>query len=379
MPQPDPTPVRAAVLSSAPGALALETLLLDDILEPDEIRLRVSACGLCHSDLHMLDGDLPTALPTVPGHEISGIVEAVGANVHDLDEGSPVVACLSMFCGECAYCRAGRSWLCDRRSDLGRAGRPRPRSTRVSGEPVGQVAGLGGLAEAIIVHRNAVVEVPATMPLDLAALLGCAVLTGVGSAIRGAGVRFGETVAVIGVGGVGLNVIQGAKLAGARTIIAVDTHPAKLELAACFGATDLVDAATDPVAAVLELTGGVDHAFDVVGRSSTATQAVQMLRPGQTAWIIGIPPVGAHLEVPGTHLVTSAKGIRGLLMGNNRFTEDIPLLAELYLRGRLELDALLSQRLTLDHVNDGFSRMRTGATARTVICLDNTRTLPPTD
>ncbi|MDF1604708.1 zinc-binding dehydrogenase [Nocardioides sp. YIM 152315] len=363
--------VRAAVLASAPGDLAVEELVLDPVLEPHEVRVRVRACGLCHSDLHMLDGTLPTALPTVPGHEIAGVVEAVGSAVDDLVVGATVVACLSMYCGRCAECRTGRSWLCVRRNDLGRAERPRPRLSRPDGAEVGQVAGLGGLVERTVLHRNSVVEVPADLPPDRAALLGCAVVTGVGSVQRGARVRPGETVVVVGVGGVGLNVVQGARLAGARRIVAVDVRPAKLELARTFGATDVVDAgAGDAVAAVRDLLGDVDHVFDVVGRSATVAQAVQMLRPGRTAWLVGIPPVGEELRLPGLHLLTQAKGVQGLLMGSNRFTEDIPVLAELYRQGRLELDALVSARLPLERAGEGFELMREGGAARAVVCLD---------
>jgi S-(hydroxymethyl)glutathione dehydrogenase/alcohol dehydrogenase len=363
--------VRAAVLATAPGGVAIEELELDPVLEPHEVRVRVQACGLCHSDLHMLDGTLPTALPTVPGHEIAGIVEAVGSAVDDLEVGASVVACLSMYCGRCAECRAGRSWLCVRRNDLGRAERPRPRLRRADGTAVGQVAGLGGLAEQTVLHRNSVVQVPADLPPDRAALLGCAVVTGVGAVLNAARVRAGETVAVIGVGGVGLNVVQGARLAGARRIVAVDVHPAKLELARTFGATDVVDASgEDAVAAVQALLGDVDHAFDVVGRSATAVQALQMVRAGRTAWLVGIPPVGEELRLPGLHLLTQAKGLQGVLMGANRFTEDIPMLADLYRQGRLELDALVSARLPLDRSDAGFDLMREGGAARAVVCFD---------
>ncbi len=350
--------------------MTIETLTLDEALEPDEVRIRVRACGLCHSDLHMLDGDLPTAMPTVPGHEMAGVVEAVGSSVRDLAVGAHVVACLSMFCGACDFCRAGQSWLCVHRMDLGRVDRPRERQHRVGGDPVGQVAGLGGLAEAIIVHRNAIVEVPESLPFDRAALLGCAVLTGVGSVTRGAQVRPGETVVVIGAGGVGLNVIQGARLAGARRIVAVDLNADKLELARTFGATDVIAPGTDPVAAVLDLLGPVDHAFDVVGRSETVVQAIRMIKTGRTAWLVGIPAVGAELRLPGLHLLTQAKGLQGLLMGSNHFMQDIPALAELYGQGRLELDALISQRITLDEVNDGFDLMRAGTAARTVVVFE---------
>jgi len=254
--------------------------------------------------------------------------------------------------------------------DLGRVDRPRERQRRLGGDPVGQVAGLGGLAEAIIVHRNAIVEVPGSLPFDRAALLGCAVLTGVGSVTRGAQVRPGETVVVIGAGGVGLNVIQGARLAGARRIVAVDLNADKLELARTFGATDVIAPGTDPVAAVLDLLGPVDHAFDVVGRSETVVQAIRMIKTGRTAWLVGIPAVGAELRLPGLHLLTQAKGLQGLLMGSNHFMQDIPALAELYGQGRLELDALISQRITLDDVNDGFDLMRAGTAARTVVVFE---------
>ncbi|WP_166390402.1 zinc-binding dehydrogenase [Nocardioides ochotonae] len=364
------TRVRAAVLSAAPGHLEVLDVELDDWLAPDEVRVRVDACGLCHSDLHMIDGELPVVMPTVPGHEIAGTVEGVGAAVLDLAPGDRVVACLSMFCGTCAECRAGRTFLCDRRNDLGRAERPVPRLVR-DGQPVGQVAGLGGLAERTILHRNSVVRVATELPVDRAALLGCAVLTGVGSALHGAGVRPGDSVAVIGCGGVGLNVVQGARLAGATRIVAVDLGADKLEVARRFGATHVVDAAAgDPVAAVQELTGGVDHAFDVVGRQATVAQAVGMVRAGRTAYVVGIPPVGEQFVLPGLPLVTSAKGVRGLLMGANHFPRDIPVLADLYQQGRLELDALVSAWIPLDEADEGFAQMRRGQATRVVVTFD---------
>ncbi|ANH37098.1 S-(hydroxymethyl)mycothiol dehydrogenase [Nocardioides dokdonensis FR1436] len=361
------TRVRAAVLDQAPGRLVLTEVDVDDWLAPDEVRVRVLACGLCHSDLHMLEGEFPVVLPTVPGHEISGTVEAVGSSVDDLAVGDRVSACLSMFCGRCVACRTGRTWICERRHDLGRVDRPQPRLVR-DGAPVGQVAGLGGLSEVTVLHRNSVVRVPTEVPADRAALLGCAVLTGVGSVVNGARVRAGETVAVIGCGGVGLNVLQGARIAGASRIVAVDLSAEKLELARRFGATDVVDSsAEDAVTAVQELTGGVDHVFDVVGRSRTISSAVAMLRPGRTAWMVGIPPMGEEIVLPGLSMVTQAKGVQGLLMGANYFPRDLPLLADLYLQDRLELDALVSQRVPLEQVNEGFDLMRRGEAARVVV------------
>jgi S-(hydroxymethyl)glutathione dehydrogenase/alcohol dehydrogenase len=187
--------------------------------------------------------------------------------------------------------------------------------------------------------------------------------------LNGAKVRRGETVAVIGCGGVGLNVVQGARLAGAERIVAIDRQPAKLELARTFGATDVVDAASvDPVATVLDLTGGgVDHAFEVVGLSTTIAQAFEMARPGRTAYVVGVPAAGVRIEVPGGPLVFRQKALRGLIMGSSRFTDDIPMLARAYLEGRLELDALVAERIDLDDVNAGYDTLRTGTAARSVV------------
>ncbi|HLT68715.1 MAG TPA: alcohol dehydrogenase catalytic domain-containing protein, partial [Acidimicrobiales bacterium] len=245
------TPVRAAVLSAAPGRVEVEELLLDDWLAPTEVRVRVDACGLCHSDLHMIEAELPVPLPTIVGHEVSGVVEAVGADVDDLAVGDAVVACLSMYCGRCRACGEGRTFLCERRNDLGRAERPVPRLVRPDGRAVGQVAGIGGLAERTVLHRNSVVRVPAEVPADRAGLLGCAVLTGYGAVVHAARVRAGESVVVIGCGGVGLNLVQSAVLAGAGRVVAVDLGAPRLGTARRFGATHVVDAEVeDPVAAV---------------------------------------------------------------------------------------------------------------------------------
>lgn len=362
------TTVRAAVLQQAPGGLAVRELELDERLEADEVRVRVAACGLCHSDLHFLEGSLPTTLPTVPGHEIAGVVTDVGSGVADLAVGDSVVACLSIFCGRCEQCRIGQSWLCPYGAGLGQpADRPRPRWT-LDGAPVGQLASLGGLAEQTIVHRNALARIPETMPLDNAGLLGCAVITGFGAATRGARVEVGSTVAVIGCGGVGLNVVQGAVAAGARRIVAIDLNEESLAQARRFGATDSVRAdQAEPVAAVRDLLGTVDHAFDVVGSSATSTQALRMLQRGRTAWLVGVPALGATLDLPGTEMLFQGKGVQGLLMGSNRFDLDIPELVELYFAGTLQLDELVSTRLPLTRVNDGFDRMREGGCTRIVV------------
>ena len=234
------------------------------------------------------------------------------------------------------------------------------------------MAGLGAFAEQMLVHENGVVAVDPDVPFDVAALIGCAVMTGVGSATNGARIRPGETVAVIGCGGIGLNIVQGCRLAGAGRIIAVDLNADKLEMARGFGATEVVDASQeDPVEVILRLTdGGVDAAFEAIGLTATADQALAMVRPGRTAYLVGVPPVTSPMTISGASMVLQAKGVRGLFMGNSNFKVEMPLLARHYLEGRLELDRLVSAHITLDEVNDGYAELRAGATIRSVITFD---------
>lgn len=361
----------AAVLTSAPGAVEIVQVDLDGNLEPGEVRVKVAASGLCHSDLHMLEGTIPTTLPMLPGHEVAGVVEAIGGGVTEFEVGDHVVACLSMFCGHCGECQEGCTWLCLNGPSMMHPQRSRPRVI-LNGEKVTQGAGLGGLIGRTIVPENALVKVPEELPFEQAALLGCAVVTGVGGAINGARVRAGATVAVFGCGGVGLNVVQGCRLAGAARIIAVDRSPDALAMAVTFGATDTVLAAeADVVAAVRELVpGGVDDAFDVVGVTATMRQAISVLRPGRTAYLIGVPAAGATIDLPGMPLLFEAKGVKALLMGSNRFRRDIPMLADLALQGKIDVASLIAEVLPLEQVNDGFDRMRRAAGGRVVIRFD---------
>lgn len=359
--------MRAALLEQAPGELVVADVTLTDP-EADEVLVRTAACGLCHSDLHIIEGNLPTKFPALLGHEAAGVVTAVGDNVDDFAVGDHVVGCLSVFCGTCRECAIGNTFLCENRRAL---------STRADGtsrvwrgdESVAQMSGLGGFAEQMLVHRNGIVRVPDDLPLHLGALLGCAVITGVGAVFNSAQVRAGSTVAVIGVGGIGLNIVQGARLAGAERIIAVDLNPEKLALAETFGATDVVDGSDgDAVGTVVELTGGgVDAAFEAIGLNATAQQAFQMIRPGRTAYLVGLPAVGANIDLPGTAMALQARGLQGVFMGSNNFKRDIPMLANLYLQGRLKLDELVAAQITLDQVNAGYAAMRTGTEARSVI------------
>jgi S-(hydroxymethyl)glutathione dehydrogenase/alcohol dehydrogenase len=358
--------MRAAVLHHSPGELVVEDLVIDAPAD-DEVLVRIAACGLCHSDLHFMDGLLAVPVPSVLGHEAAGVVEAVGSGVTAVEPGDHVVGCLTQFCGYCRECILGRTWLCERRRALTRPERPRPR-LRLGETPVGQVGGLGAFAEQMLVHHSGLVKVPAEVPFDRAALLGCAVVTGVGSVVNGARVEAGSSVAVIGCGGIGLNIVQGALLAGAGRIVAIDRQPAKLDLAKDFGATDLVDASVgDPVDTVLELLGGVDYAFEAIGLPATAAQALAMVRPGRTAYLVGVPPADSTIELPGATTVLQGKGVQGLFMGSSRIRHDIPLLADLYLQGRLKLDELISHRITLDEVNEGYERLRHGVDARSVV------------
>ena len=359
--------MRAAVLETIPGEMVISDL---DLRAPAarEVRIRTVASGLCHSDLHFMEGTYQCPLPAVLGHECAGIVEAVGNQVTYVRPGDHVITCISGFCGSCSYCLRGKPHLCDKI-----AIQPDPAHPRLhrGGEVVNQFFWLGGFSEELLVHENYLVKIRPDMPLDKAALLGCGVTTGVGAVMNTAGVRPGETVVVIGCGGIGLNAIQAAAIVGAGRVIAVDRVASKLALATTFGATDVVDASTtDPVAAVLELTGGgVDHAIEAIGLTATAQQAFAMLRNGGTATVIGMIPLGQRIEIDGFALLME-KRIQGSSMGSNRFRLDMPQYVEWYLAGKLKLDELVSGTMPLDRINEGFAAMKSGELARQLITFD---------
>lgn len=357
--------MRAAVLSSVPADLEIEEVQVDTP-GPREVLVRVAAAGLCHSDLHFMEGKYTHDTPTIPGHEVAGVVEAVGEQVSELQPGDHVIGCLSIFCGHCEYCLSGRPVLCNRQG-LEREPDERPRLSR-NGEPIHQFLRLSAFAEYLLVHENTLVKIRDDMPLDRAALIGCAVTTGIGAVFNTARVEPGSTVAVIGCGGVGLNCVQGAEIAGAGRVIAIDTQPWKLALAKEFGATEIIDAtADDPVGQVLEMTGGgVDYAFEAIGLKVTAEQSFAMLHKGGTATIVGMIPEGEKIELPGSEFLDE-KRIQGSNMGSNRFRVDMPRYVDLYMGGRLKLDELVSARIPLDEINQGFDAMRRGEVARSVI------------
>ena len=363
------TTVRAAVLHECPGWLDIGEIDLDSP-GPREVLVRTVAAGLCHSDLHFMEGKYVPQLPWVGGHESAGIVEAVGSEVDYVKAGDHVVTCLSVFCGECELCLTGRPYLCSS-PKLRRAPDEPPRLSQ-GGVALTQAGQLGSFAEALLVHEHALVKIDPEMPLDRASLLGCGTTTGVGAVFNTAKVTPGSTVAVIGCGGVGLNVIQGAALAGASRVIAIDLLPSKLELARRFGATDFVNASTiDPVEAVVALTGGgVEFSFEAIGLTATAEQSFAMLAKGGTATVIGLIPAGQQITLPAVAFWTTERRIQGSVMGSNRFRRDIPRMVQLYLQGRLNLDDLISAHITLDEVNIGFRRLQGGEVARSVIDFD---------
>ncbi len=332
----------------------------------DEVEVRTVAAGVCHTDRTVRTGAHRTPTPSIMGHEAAGVVTAVGVGVRDLEVGDHVVACPSSFCGTCEWCLRGLSHLC---TDKGHKRLPgRPARATWNGADVLAHSGVGGYGERMLLHERAAVAVPAEVPLDLAALLGCAVLTGVGSVVNMAQVRPGQTVAVIGIGGVGLNVVQGARISGAARIIAIDRVPAKLERARAFGATDVVDGTGVDIAdAVRELTGGgVDHAFEVVGRGETIEAAFGMLRPRGTATVVGVPRPDTRLSLSPMGLFGERR-LQGATMGASTARLLIPMLARLYLDGRLLLDELVSERIGLDDVNAALDHLDDSSGARSVV------------
>ena len=351
--------VRAAVLHECPGWLDVGDIQVDGPAR-NEVLVRTAAAGLCHSDLHWMEGKYTPELPLVVGHESAGVVEDVGADVTYVKPGDHVITCLSVFCGECDFCVTGRPHLC-RSASVRRAHGTGPRLSQ-AGKMVHQLGQLGSFSEAMLVHERALVRIDPAMPLDRAALIGCSTITGVGAVFNTAKVAPGSTVAVVGCGGVGLNVIQGAILAGASRVICIDLRESKLKMARHFGATDTVDASqVDAVDAVIDLTGGgVDYSFEAIGLKVTAEQAFGMLARGGTATVIGLIPQGEQISLPGNELWMGEKHLQGSTMGSNRFRYDIPRLIDLYLQGRLKLDDLVSARITLDQVNDGFQALQNG-------------------
>lgn len=360
--------IKAAVLNNLDGTFQIEEIQID-APRGKEVLIDVKASGLCHSDLHFAETNFGVPLPAVLGHELAGVVAAVGPDVREFAAGDHVVGSLIQFCGHCSPCIDGRTYQCDHPEETLRAAEDPQRLTRQD-RAVSQVFGTGAFAERALVHEHQLAKVPKALPFAQASLLGCGTITGAGAAINAAAVRPGDTVAVIGIGGVGLNVISGAKLAGAARIIAVDVQPKKEELARKFGATDFVDAlGGDAIATVRALTGmGVDHAFEVVGMKATSEQAIKMARKGGAAYLIGVHNPDATIDVNVTvDLLTNQVDVKGVYMGATNIKHDIPMYAQLYLQGMLNLDDLISREINISEINDAYRELKGGAIARSVI------------
>ncbi len=356
---------RAAVLNAVREPLSVEPLQVRDPRD-GEVLVRLGASGVCHSDMHAITGDLPMPTPCVLGHEGAGTVEAVGAGVERVKPGDHVVLSWVPYCGACWYCRSGNNYLCqDGYVKALMAG-----AFSRNGDTVSQLAGVGSMAEYTVMPETACIPIDPELPFDRACLIGCGVMTGVGAVINTAQVRPGQSVAVFGSGGVGLNVIQGAVVAGAEPIIAVDLNDKKLELAKQFGATHTVNAKSgDPVDRIQELTGGVgvDYAFEVIGVPEVMTQAFMAARRGGKAVIVGVPPSTAMVSVPGALLPLHEKSLVGSLYGSANMARDVPRLINLYRAGKLKLDELITRRYSLAQVTDAFGALERGEVARGVI------------
>jgi S-(hydroxymethyl)glutathione dehydrogenase / alcohol dehydrogenase len=361
----------AAVFRKVREPLTIEQI---DIDAPwgREVLVRTVATGVCHSDLHVVDGlgRFPLDRPIVLGHEGAGVVEAVGTEVTTVKPGDHVVACLSGFCGTCPQCLSGHPNLCTG----GIVTRPDHTAPRLSqhGAPLRQFIGISSYAEKMLLHENSVVRIDPELPLDKAALVGCGVLTGVGAALRSSGLEAGQTVAVFGCGGVGLSIIQGARIGGARQIIGIDQFDTKREMATRAGATHFVHSSEqDPVKAVRALTGGlgVDHAFEAVGLPLLVRQAIESLAIRGTATIVGVLPPDAMIEFPWMAIRPECR-VQTSRMGSNRFRYDIPLYLDFYRQGRLDLDGMVTKKGHLADINEAFRAMKAGEVARTVLTFD---------
>ena len=338
-----------------------------------EVRIRTAAAGVCHSDLSVQNGTIPQPIPAVLGHEGAGVVEEVGEGVEDLQPGDHVVVSWVPQCGTCYFCAHDQGELCEAGSAAIMTGGLLDGTARFSrgGEPLLQMAAAGTFSESTIIPAIGAVKIDPDIPLKAAALIGCGVLTGFGAAVNTADIRSNDTVAVIGCGGVGLNVIQGAKHAGAARIVAIDMVESKLTLAKEFGATDVVNAGqAEAVPQVQELTEGrgADVSFEVIGLKQTAEQAFEMTRRGGQAIMVGVPAMEARLEIDlAFGLVFGEKQLRGCWYGSSNTHRDVPMLAGLYQQGKLRLDELISREIRLDDVNGALEAMGAGEVARSVI------------
>jgi S-(hydroxymethyl)glutathione dehydrogenase/alcohol dehydrogenase len=362
--------MKAAVVHDKKELIRIEDLDLRSV-KNHEVRVRVVACGVCHSDLSVLNEYFACPTPVVLGHEAAGIVEEVGPEVTGIEIGDHVVASWSPACGTCRYCRSGKRHLCHLCNDPTSAAAGR---LSLEGQPVAQFLGVGGFAEQAILSDNAVVKIDPAMPLDKACLLGCAVLTGFGAVTEAARVATGDEVAVFGCGGVGLNIVQAAADAGARLLIAVDLDDRKLELASRFGATHTFRG-DDPelakqIRALTEERQGVDHAFEVVGDPELARICYQCICKGGEVVLVGIARATDKLSLSQIVAVTQEKTVRGSQQGSVDAWVVVPKLVSRYLAGELRVDELVTRSYPLKEINKAFADLRAGRNARGIVRID---------
>ena len=332
-----------------------------------EVLVDVKASGLCHTDMLFAANPIfPT--PAVFGHEISGIVAELGPDVTQFRVGDHVVGSLAQTCGSCPRCQSGRSFQCQNPQATLRRPTDAPRLSR-NGQALYQGLGLGGFAERALVHENQLAPVPKEMPFAPAALLGCSVVTGAGAVLNTASVAAGDTVVIFGAGGVGLNAISGARIAGASRIVAIDIQPERLKAAKKFGATAVVDSTTTkPVEAVRDLlSGGADHVFDFVGLKAVAEQGLAMLGPGGGLYLVGVSKPEVSFELNIFDAIGGQRRVQGVNFGSTNAKHDIPMYVEMYLQGRMNLDDLVSKRIALREVNDGYAALKDGSLNRVVV------------
>jgi Zn-dependent alcohol dehydrogenase len=362
--------MKAAVLNAVGSSIGVEQIDLEPP-RATEVRVRIKAAGVCHSDYHFVTGDLSTPLPAVLGHEGAGVVEEVGEGVTSVAPGDHVLFLWRTSCGRCALCQTGRPALCTSGLKARSNGLLDDGSSRLSRgrERIHHLMGVSCFAEEAVTSERSVLKIPATVPMEIAALLGCAVMTGVGAVVNTAAVRTGSSVLVIGAGGVGLCVVMAARLAGASTLVVADVSAAKRDAAMALGATHAVDPSSEDLVKSVRASadGGVDYAFEAVGRPDTLSQAVRALRPGGTAVAVGLGKGDARVEVGINDLVLQEKTLRGSLYGSARPAADVPMLIKLYVSGRLPLDKLLSRRYPLEQISKAYEAMLSGDVARSIV------------
>ena len=356
--------MKAAVYHGGGAPVTIEDVR---VKEPGtgEVRVSVKAAGLCHSDVSVLDGTIPYPVPVVLGHEGAGIIESVGPGVTSLKEGDTVILSTLAHCGRCVACESARPTQC--------RNAPSPKDSVpffVGGKPAFQFANTSAFTELTLVREQSAIPFDPRVPFDRACLIGCGIMTGVGAVLNRAHVEPGATIVVFGVGGIGLNCVQGGVLAGASRIIAVDLNPQKLALARTFGATDVIDAGAGKVLETIrDLThGGADYTFECVGNLAVIQMALEALAPGGTLTIVGVPKLGSKFEFP-VHTIYNNKAILGCRYGAARPRKDFAMLADLYLAGRLKIDELITEHYALDDFQRALDDLHHGHLARGVFQL----------